>query len=86
MDSIEKVVGLMKQGNKMRTAAATEMNAQSSRSHSIFTIKIHQKDEGNESHNVFARVNLVDLAGSERANKTKATGKAYGLLCVCYAN
>ena len=74
VDSEAKITDLMTQGSKMRKLAATEMNAQSSRSHSIFTIKIHQKDEGDESRNVFARVNLVDLAGSERAAKTKASG------------
>ena len=63
----------------MRTSGETKMNSKSSRSHSIFTMKIHQKDieveEGKtEVASVFARLNLVDLAGSERASKTEATG------------
>merc|ERR1719450_1592750 len=51
------------------------MNASSSRSHSIFTIKVHQKDDEDKSKNVFAKLNLVDLAGSERQKGTGATGQ-----------
>ena len=47
----------------------------SSRSHSIFTIKVHQKDEEDKSKNVFAKLNLVDLAGSERQKGTGASGQ-----------
>ena len=54
----------MNQGNSQRTSGETKMNAKSSRSHSIFTMKIHQKDAEDESRSVFARLNLVDLAGS----------------------
>merc|ERR1719182_990775 len=50
------------------------MNATSSRSHSIFTIKVHQKDD-EDKNNVFAKLNLVDLAGSERQKGTGATGQ-----------
>jgi len=50
------------------------MNAHSSRSHSIFSIKVHQKDASSKT-NVFAKINLVDLAGSERVAKSGATGK-----------
>lgn len=69
-----KIMELMQQGNSYRTSGETKMNAKSSRSHSIFTMKIHQKDAEDESRSVFARLNLVDLAGSERASKTEATG------------
>jgi len=71
---------LIDQGNTVRRVAATNMNEQSSRSHSVFTIKIEQKTitelEGGVTREqiVKAKLNLVDLAGSERANKTGATG------------
>ena len=42
-DSGEKIQALMDQGNDMRAVAATNMNATSSRSHSIFIIKMQQK-------------------------------------------
>lgn len=53
------------------------MNADSSRSHSIFTIKLEMEDansEGGEEHIRVGKLNLVDLAGSERQAKTGATG------------
>ena len=74
VESMDQVQALMDQGNKMRTAAATSMNARSSRSHSIFILKIQQKDVNNPNRVIFAAINLVDLAGSERASKTEATG------------
>lgn len=74
------IMRLIAQGNTVRRVAATNMNEQSSRSHSVFTIKIEQKktsvlDKGVTRETLTkAKLNLVDLAGSERANKTGATG------------
>lgn len=52
------------------------MNADSSRSHSIFIINIESEEvvEGEERFKV-GKLNLVDLAGSERQSKTNATGE-----------
>ena len=52
------------------------MNADSSRSHSIFTINIEmmQTNTDDESHIRKGKLNLVDLAGSERQSKTQASG------------
>lgn len=74
VESREEVIDLMAQGAQARTVGYTQMNAESSRSHSIFIIKIHQKDATDESKNLFAKINLVDLAGSERAASTGAQG------------
>lgn len=65
---------LISQGMANRHVAATKMNDESSRSHSVFTIKVHQKDKTDESKSTFSKVNLVDLAGSERAKSTGASG------------
>src|SRR5262249_32898121 len=66
---------LMVQGNKVRAVGETNMNANSSRSHSVFTIKIEQKTLQNDgTPGLIAKINLVDLAGSERAASTGATG------------
>ncbi len=63
----------MIEGNNVRHVAATKMNERSSRSHSVFTIKIEQKDTSTEEGtSLSAKINLVDLAGSERAGKTEA--------------
>ena len=50
------------------------MNAESSRSHSIFVITIAQKNlDSGEAKNGY--LYLVDLAGSEKIGKTGATGQ-----------
>ncbi len=74
VDTASKLSSIVDQGMKNRTVASTQMNADSSRSHSVFMITIHQKDEEDPSKNIFAKINLVDLAGSERVKSTGATG------------
>ena len=65
--SAEDLLRLIQQGNNFRHVAATNMNEQSSRSHSCFTIKIEQKtttDLGGgmtREEIVKAKINLVDL-------------------------
>jgi hypothetical protein len=53
-------------GFKGRAVRATNMNSESSRSHSIFTIYIDSQendDKGNDKYKA-SKLNLVDLAGS----------------------
>jgi hypothetical protein len=75
------ITELIEQGNKVRSVAATQMNARSSRSHSCFTIKVSQRkkeDMGNgqeRTTKLNSKLNLVDLAGSERQGKTQASGQ-----------
>jgi len=66
VDSYEKIIALVNQGFLSRATAATKMNHASSRSHCVFTVKLHQRDEDDESNNTLCTMNLVDLAGSER--------------------
>ena len=68
---------LMAKGWNNRSVGATLMNADSSRSHSIFTINIEMiaamdaaSQSNNSDHILAAKLNLVDLAGSERQSKT----------------
>nr|XP_027236364.1 osmotic avoidance abnormal protein 3-like [Penaeus vannamei] len=66
---------LMDRGWKNRSVGATLMNADSSRSHSIFTITLEMMDTTGETDAIRSgKLNLVDLAGSERQAKTGATG------------
>lgn len=64
----------------MREVGATAMNADSSRSHSIFTAVIETSQrlpdakEDDEPKIKAGKLNLVDLAGSERQAKTEAEG------------
>lgn len=74
VDNGEKLQNVIDQGIGSRTVASTQMNSDSSRSHSVLTITIHQKDSQNETKNIFAKMNLVDLAGSERVKSTGASG------------
>eukprot|EP00276_Gloeochaete_wittrockiana_P018094 CAMPEP_0184337354 /NCGR_PEP_ID=MMETSP1089-20130417/5742_1 /TAXON_ID=38269 ORGANISM="Gloeochaete wittrockiana, Strain SAG46.84" /NCGR_SAMPLE_ID=MMETSP1089 /ASSEMBLY_ACC=CAM_ASM_000445 /LENGTH=1226 /DNA_ID=CAMNT_0026663017 /DNA_START=221 /DNA_END=3901 /DNA_ORIENTATION=- len=65
----------MEKGTTNRTVAATNMNATSSRAHTVFTIvfTIVTNTPMGKSE-VQSKINLVDLAGSERAESTGATG------------
>ncbi|XP_076815632.1 kinesin-like protein KIF28 [Clavelina lepadiformis] len=67
---------LMEVGAINRTTAATNMNATSSRSHMVISIKFKQifNNDLGESTTKTSEINLVDLAGSERAESSGATG------------
>ncbi|KNE54372.1 hypothetical protein AMAG_17659 [Allomyces macrogynus ATCC 38327] len=72
---VDEMDKLMNQGNKNRSVGFTEMNARSSRSHSIFTITIEMSETRDGKECIRAgKLHLVDLAGSERQSKTGATG------------
>ncbi|XP_019860777.1 PREDICTED: kinesin-like protein KIF1C [Amphimedon queenslandica] len=76
--SFVNINGLMDEGNKARTVAATNMNETSSRSHAVFTIILTQRKKDSLTGLVaekFSKISLVDLAGSERAKDTEAEGK-----------
>eukprot|EP00045_Choanoeca_perplexa_P012559 m.137426 g.137426 ORF g.137426 m.137426 type:complete len:975 (+) comp16054_c1_seq5:1658-4582(+) len=66
----------IEEGTKNRTIAATNMNATSSRAHTIVTVNFTQKTVNTSGVNMTksSNINLVDLAGSERAESTGATG------------
>ena len=69
---IEEIMDI---GNTHRTIGATEMNATSSRAHTIIVIDFKQVEilekKKVEKQSI---INLVDLAGSEKVKKTKASG------------
>lgn len=76
VSSRNEVLRCFKKGNKHRSVAATQMNASSSRAHTIVTLKIERCEEifGNMTRR-FSEVHLVDLAGSEKVGKTGVTGE-----------
>ena len=69
-----EVYQLLFQGNQNRSISATDMNDQSSRSHSCFIVTVQQSNLRTFSSKT-GQLYLVDLAGSERIEKTGATGK-----------
>uniref|UniRef100_A0A7S3DF42 Kinesin-like protein n=1 Tax=Palpitomonas bilix TaxID=652834 RepID=A0A7S3DF42_9EUKA len=75
--SVQEMDQYMETGNGKRSVGFTQMNADSSRSHSIFTVTVEMSEpspDGGEPLIRVGKLNLVDLAGSERSNKTGATG------------
>ncbi|KAK7252061.1 hypothetical protein RIF29_35766 [Crotalaria pallida] len=76
VQSVSDIIRLLIQGSANRKVAATNMNRESSRSHSVFTCVIESTWEKDSTTNYrFARLNLVDLAGSERQKTSGAEGE-----------
>ncbi|KAL6490413.1 hypothetical protein MHYP_G00007580 [Metynnis hypsauchen] len=73
VQATEEASKVLRVGNRNRSAAATKMNQSSSRSHSIFTIKLMRLDGGDVQG--MSELSLCDLAGSERCNKTRTFGE-----------
>ncbi|XP_075776786.1 kinesin-like protein KIF20A isoform X3 [Pelodiscus sinensis] len=75
IQSTEEACKILKTGNKNRSLACTRMNQHSSRSHSIFSIRLLKLSVEEEPHILgVSEMSLCDLAGSERCNKTQAFG------------
>jgi kinesin family member 5 len=72
--TVEEVYEVMRRGALARAVAATNMNQESSRSHSIFVVTITQRDVSTGSAKS-GQLFLVDLAGSEKVGKTGASGQ-----------
>lgn len=66
--NVAEIDHVLQSGKKNRSVGSTNMNASSSRSHSIFTIVIECAEADGE-HIRVGKLNLVDLAGSERQSK-----------------
>ncbi|KAF0689379.1 Aste57867_19171 [Aphanomyces stellatus] len=77
VSSYDEITALMDAGIMARTTASTNMNATSSRAHTIFQIILTQSQMDPATSKMMdkvSRINLIDLAGSERAASTGATG------------
>lgn len=73
LDSPQMVESILKNADANRSVAATKANERSSRSHSVFILKLMGENHitGERSEGT---LNLVDLAGSERLSHSGATG------------
>jgi kinesin family protein C1 len=73
LDGPDRVDEILDTASKNRTVAATKANMRSSRSHSVFILKLIGTNEvtGERSEGT---LNLVDLAGSERLEHSKVEG------------
>ncbi|KAJ4848784.1 hypothetical protein Tsubulata_025768 [Turnera subulata] len=82
VNNAEQVLKLLQSGEVNRHFGETNMNARSSRSHTIFRMVIESKGKDTNPANGYLTgdairvsvLNLVDLAGSERIAKTGADG------------
>lgn len=81
--NVQEAIDIFKIGQKRKRMAHTILNAESSRSHSVFTIRLVQAPTDSQGENIMqdrktitvSQLSLVDLAGSERTNRTKNTGE-----------
>ncbi|KNZ71769.1 Kinesin heavy chain [Termitomyces sp. J132] len=74
VSSAREVYEIMRTGGAARIVSSTNMNAESSRSHSIFLITIQQRNTETGAQKT-GNLYLVDLAGSEKVGKTGASGQ-----------
>ncbi|XP_064298767.1 kinesin-like protein KIF20A isoform X1 [Phalacrocorax carbo] len=75
IQSTEEACKILKIGNKNRSFACTRINEQSSRSHSIFSIRLLKLTDEHQPRVLgVSELSFCDLAGSERCNKTQAFG------------
>lgn len=74
LDSPAKVESILRRATANRSVAATKANERSSRSHSVFILKLTGENAvtGEKSEGT---LNLVDLAGSERLSHSGSTGE-----------
>ncbi|KXX81490.1 Kinesin-like protein klpA [Madurella mycetomatis] len=73
LDSPDKVETMLKQAQNNRSVAATKANERSSRSHSVFILKLVGENSATQER-CEGTLNLVDLAGSERLKHSQAEG------------
>jgi len=74
VETADEVFKCIDDATANRTTMQTDMNDESSRSHSIVQVKtvcIHKKDKKEYT----GKINLIDLAGSENTNKSGVTGQ-----------
>lgn len=83
VNNADEALAILVQGNAHRTVAATDVNAHSSRSHSVFRLTVESRSSTDKEQVIDNKIggvvrvsdfNLVDLAGSESLKATKTTG------------
>ncbi len=79
--SSEEAIELLNMGIKRRRIAHTQLNTESSRSHSVLSMRLVQYHNDipltslTKDDLTISTIHLVDLAGSERVNRAKTVGE-----------
>lgn len=81
--SVEEALDAFHAGHSRKRMGKTNLNIESSRSHSVFSIRLVQAPVDNhgeyvlqdKNHMTVSQLSLVDLAGSERTARTNNTGQ-----------
>lgn len=81
--SLPEAIEAFQKGQKRKRMGHTILNAESSRSHSVFTIRLVQAPTDSQGETILqdrrtvtvSQLSLVDLAGSERTSRTNNTGQ-----------
>ena len=73
IESEEEMLNFFNKGTENRIVSSTKMNSISSRSHSIFSVTIYQRNVITESSKT-GKIYFVDLAGSEKMSKAGVEG------------
>ena len=72
----EEMIKLFNDANGGRVVHATSMNKESSRSHSVFTIKTENYNKTTKKTD-HGKLCIIDLAGSERVKKSEVVGTQF---------
>ncbi|KAF4747208.1 hypothetical protein FOZ63_031973, partial [Perkinsus olseni] len=70
--SLSECLSFLNLGLRQRATAQTNMNSQSSRSHSVFTVRLRKRLSADQQQHRTSSVHLIDLAGSERTKRSGA--------------
>ena len=84
IENVNQAKNIILTGLKSRHVACTEMNAESSRSHLLFSIYLNAEYMNSKNTKIQknSRLHLIDLAGSERQKKTKIEGNRIKEACM----
>ena len=74
--TLQDVEEMLESSQRNKHVARTDMNERSSRSHTVFSLRISgaRSAAGGQVQTLYGTLHLVDLAGSERLAKSNATG------------
>ncbi|CAD8151185.1 unnamed protein product [Paramecium pentaurelia] len=76
--NVTESLEVLQRGSLNRHISSTQMNIESSRSHSVFTIQLESRRQSSQTQVInhrFSRFHFVDLAGSERQKQSQVQGE-----------